>query len=214
MHVLINRRIAFGSIVVGLLGAITFGISLRTSSQQLKPTTPDAAADNLSQQIEKSADQPLRVLENDDAPLRVIEAKVKEISGSEFTKLTGKKTDLLAVCSVPEVRLLNSSGKTITQFVLAVRNPASKTTRGIVHSQLSLAPGSTFTVGRQFFVRQEWTSTLEPGGQVKVSRERPEISSERYWISFAERSQLFVTVGEVEFQDGTRWRVKEGGDIR
>jgi hypothetical protein len=213
MHILTNRRIAFAGIIVGLLGAITFGVSLRTSSQQLKPTT-STVVDTLSQQVERSADQPLRILENDDAPLRIVEAKVKEISGPEFTKLTGKKTDLLAVCSVPEVRLLNSSGKTITQFILAVRHPASRTTRGIVHNKLSIAPGSTFTVGRQFFVRREWTSTLEPDGDIKVERAQPEASSERYWISFAERSQLFVTVGEVEFEDGTRWRVKEGGDIR
>ena len=126
----------------------------------------------------------------------------------------GKKTDLLAVCSVPEVRLLNSSGKTITQFVLAVRNPSSRTTRGIVHSKLSIAPGETLTVPRELFVRREWTSTVEPSGEVKVKRGQSEVSSDRYWISFAERSRLFVTVGEVEFQDGTNWKVKEGGDIK
>lgn len=211
MYVLTNKRIAVASAIVALLGAITFGINLSTTSQQSKPTD---VVDTLSQQIERSSDQPLRVLENDDAPLRIVEAKVKEISGPEFTKLTGRKTDLLAVCSVPEVRLLNSSGKTIKQFVLAVRHPSSRTTRGIVHSKLSLAPGSTYTVGREFFVRREWTSTVEPTGEVNVKRGQPEISSDRYWISFAERSQLFITVGEVEFQDGTRWKVKEGGDIK
>lgn len=213
MHVLTNRRIVFASVIVALVGAITFGLSLRTTSQQLKPTASDVV-DNLSQQVERSADQPLRVVENDDAPLRIVEAKVKEISGPEFSKLTGKKTDLLAVCSVPEVRLLNSSGKTITQFVLAVRNPSSRTTRGIVHSKLSILPGATLTVPREIFVRREWTSAVEPSGEIKVKRTQSEVSSDRYWISFAERSQLFVTVGEVEFKDGTNWKLKEGGDIK
>lgn len=213
MHVLTNRRIVLASVIIAVVGAITFGLSLRTTSQQLKPTASDVV-DNLSQQVERSADQPLRIVENDDAPLRIVEAKVKEISGPEFSKLTGKRTDLLAVCSVPEVRLLNSSAKTITQFVLAVRDPTSRTTRGIVHSKLSIAPGSTFTVPRELFVRREWTSAVEPDGEVKVKRAQPEASSERFWISFAGRSQLFVTVGEVEFQDGSSWKVKEGGDIK
>lgn len=213
MHVLTNRRIAFACVIVALLGAITFGLSLRTTDQQLKPTTSNTV-DNLSQQVERSPDQPLRVVENDDAPLRVLEAKVKEISGPEFTKLTGKKTEFMTVCSVPEVRLLNSSGKTITSFVLAIRDPSSKTMRGIVRSKVSIGSGSTYLISRQLFVRSEWTSGVDDRGDIKTQRVQPEISSERYWISFAERPQLFVTVARVEFQDGSSWTVKEGGDIR
>ena len=209
MHILTKGKIAFATIMISVLVAIAFGLSI--TSQQLQPSA--SKGDTLSQQVEKSADQALRVVENDDAPLRILDAKVKEIAGQDFTKLTGKKTDLPSVCSVPEVRLLNSSGKKITEFVLAVRDPRSKTTRGIIQNKVSINSGDTFTVWRHSFVRPEWTSTVDAKGKT-TTQLQPEVNSEKYWISFANRADLFITVVEVAFHDGSNWKVKEGGEIR
>lgn len=210
MQILTKGKVAVASIIVSLLVTIAFGLSF--TSQKLQPSA-SKVIETLSQQVENSADQSLRVVENDDAPLRILDAKVKEIAGNDFTKLTGKKTDLPTVCSVPEVRLLNSSGKKITEFVLAVRDPKSKTTRGIIQNKVSIASGETFTVGRHSFVRPEWISTVSADGKAKAGLQ-PEVKSERFWISFAPRTDLFVTVVEVVFQDGSNWKVKEGGEIR
>jgi hypothetical protein len=97
---------------------------------------------------------------------------------------------------------------------LAVRDPESKTTRGIVQSKISIIPGATFTAMRESFIRPEWVSTLDENGKPNPHVARPTIRSEKYWISFAGRSSIFVTVAQVEFQDGSTWIVKEGGDIR
>lgn len=209
MHILTKGKLALATLFLSLLVAMAFGIGF--TNQQLQPST--SKVDSLSQQVEQSADQALRVVENDDAPLRILDAKVKEIPGHDFTKLTGKKTDLPTVCSVPEVRLLNSSGKKITEFVLAVRDPKTKTTRGIIQNKISIASGETYTVWRNSFVRPEWISTVGADGQAKA-RVQPEVSSEKFWISFAPRMDLFVTVVEVAFHDGSNWKIKEGGEIR
>lgn len=213
MHILTYRRITIPIGFLAVLGAVIFGLSLNTSSQQLHSSSSKVTDEQL-QQIEKSVDQPLRVIESDGSPLRVLDAKVKEISGSDFTKLTGKQTELPTVCSVPEVRLLNSSGKTITGFVLVVRDPTSKTTRGIVQRKLEIAQGETYTSSRTSFLRREMVSTLEPDGSIKARSAQPGVESEKYWISFAGRSDLFVTVASVTFRDGTSWTLKEGGDIK
>ena len=208
-----RRRITIAIAVVGLVGAVAFGVSLRTSSQQLQPSASNVHNDE-SQQIEKLVDQPLRVLENNDSPLRILEARVKEIPGSQFVKLTGKKTDLPAVCSVPEVKLFNGSVKTITGFSLAVRDPESKTTRGIIQSKIKIVPGTTFTAARESFLRPEWVSTSDKEGQENPHLAQPKINSEKYWLSFASRATLFVIVVQVKFEDGSEWTVKEGGDIK
>ena len=207
---LTHPRITIAVAAIGLLGIVTFGLSRRIQFQ----SSTSAASSNEAKQIEDSADQPLRVLENNDSPLRIMDAKVKELSGSDFTKLTGQQTSLMAVCTVPEVRLLNSSAKTITAFILAIRDPLSKTTRTIVQSKVSIDQGESYTMPRQAFVHPEWMSTVGDDGQIKTRFGQPDLRSERYWITFAKRADLYVTVARVTFQDGSKWTIKEGGDIQ
>lgn len=209
MHMLNHKRVTIAICVLSIFAAVAFGVSIR------KTTYRHPAFDRTElQKLDNAPDQSLRVLENEDSPLRILDAKVKEISGPDFTKLTGKKTSLLTVCSVPETRLLNSSGKVVSGFVLVVRDPTSKTTRGMVQSKVSIAQGETYTAQRDLFVRPEFMTNADETGQVKTRFGRPELNSEHYWISFGQRSDLFVTVAKVNFQDGTIWTLKEGGDIR
>lgn len=211
MYIVTRRRLTISIALIGLLGAITLGFKAR--SQKLQPSTTKVT-DSESQQIENSADQPLRALENSDSPFRILDAKVKEISGPDFTKLTGKSTGLHAICSVPQVRLINTSEKVITGFVLAVRDPITRITRGVVQSKILINQGETYTLERQTFIEPEWASTVEEGGKIRSHLVQPDIHSEKYWISFASRTDIFVTVARVTFQDGSIWRLKEGGDIQ
>jgi hypothetical protein len=208
-----RRRLAISVAVIGLIGAVTLGIGFKTKSQQLKPSG-SPGPDLLSQQIEKSADHPLRILENDDSPVRILDANVKEVSGSDFTRYTGRPTNLITVCTLPQIRVLNSSSKPITSFVLAIRDPASKTTRGVVKSKISLDQGEIYTITPQDFIEPELTSAVSQDGKIQSRYVRPGIQSEKYWLSFASRSSIFVTVARVSFQDGSVWRIKEGGEIQ
>jgi hypothetical protein len=212
MRLFTHQRITIAIAVVALFGAVTFGLGLR-GSQHLQPSTSKAIDERL-QKIEKSPDQPLRVLENHDSPMRILDAKVKEISGLDYTNLTGQQTGLAIVCSVPQVRLLNSSDKAITGFVLAVRDPVTKSTRGMVQSKVLINQGEIYTVKRRAFIEPELTSRVDNNGKIHSSLVTPDMNSDKYWISFASRTALFITVARVSFQDGSSWKIKEGGDIQ
>jgi len=213
MHILNRRRVAITISVIALIGAATFGLTLKTTSQQLHSSSSPGTS-NIVQQIENSVDQPMRFVATADSPVHILGAKVKEISGSDFTKLTGQKTSLDTVSSVPEVQFLNSSPKPITGFVLVIRDPRSKTSRGIVQTKVLIPQGETYIIQRQAFLRGEWTSSVDKNGQVTTKFGPRDVNSEKFWISFANRSDLFVTVAHVSFQDGSTWTVKEGGEIQ
>jgi hypothetical protein len=145
----------------------------------------------LTATVEKSAAFQPRVIENDDAPLRITEAKAKEVSAVEFTRLTGVETRLSRVSSVPEVTVRNASDKRITSFKLVIRDPEARITRALGIRKVSILPGETLSVGPQ-----------------------QRIDSDKYWIPFAERSNFYVTIGVVNFDDGTSWMIREGGEIK
>ncbi len=187
-------------------------LSVKTNSQQLQVANQKEKSD-LIEKIEKSADQTLRVLENNDSPLRIVETKVKEITGSEFTRLTGKTTNLLTVSSVPEVKVVNNSGKTVTGFILAIRDPKTKNLQTFSPYKVAIAPGENYTVRQDQFITSEKVTVADDKG-VRQEIIRPKMDSEKFWITFAERSNFFVTVGMVHFEDKSKWMIQEGGEIQ
>lgn len=207
-----RKTILFVCCLVGLLGVVGVFLSVRTNSQQLQVSN-EREKNALIERIEKFADQQVRVLENEDSPLRIVETKVKEITGSEFTRLTGKTTDLVTVSSVPEVKVINNSSKTVTGFMLVIRDPKSKNLQGFSPNKVSIAPGETYTLKQdQFFTSEKITVADEKG--VRQEFKQPKMASEKFWITFAERSDYFVTVGMVYFEDKSKWMIQEGGEIQ
>lgn len=165
-------------------------------------------ANGLPEQIERAADEPLRVVINEEPPLKIVEARVKVISGPQFTELTGAKTEFAAISSVPEIKFVNASGKTIKEFTIVLRNPKLQAGRSLLQRKVSVAPGETYVVKRNHFL---------PDGGGTAGGRPPELSgmeSERYWLTFGERPDLFVTVYKVVFDDGSSWLMKEGGELR
>lgn len=193
-----------------LLSAIAFGLQTKAFTHARQDITRGSAL----RQVNESPDQLLRVVGNDDCPLRIVAAKVKEVPGALFTKLTGKTTDLVTISSAPEVTLQNTSGQTITKFVLIVRDPKSRKTRGVVQHDISVRPGDTYVINRELFVTPDKVMTASAEGQAQRTSVNPGIKSERGWIEFASRSDLFVTVGLIDFEDGSSWIIKEGGEVR
>lgn len=207
-----RKAILFACCLIGLVGIVGVVLSVRTSSQQLQVSN-QKEKNELVEKIEKSADQQVRVLENNDSPLRIVETKVKEITGSEFTRLTGKTTDLVTVSSVPEVKVVNNSGKTVTGFMLAIRDPKSKNLRTFSPYKVSIEPGETYTVRQDQIVISEKVTVADDKG-VRQELMRPKMDSEKFWITFAGRSEFFVTVGMVFFEDKSKWMIQEGGEIQ
>lgn len=196
----------FSMSVIGLI------FTIKSNSQSKRLTDINNKA-NLIARIENSPEFQLRVLENSDTPLRITEAKAKEISAADFTSLTGETTDLLNISSVPEVTVRNVSGKTITQFMLVIRDPKTRTLRSQDFPKLAILSGETFSVKPKHFISPEKITYVDGNG-LTITQEKPRMDHLNYWISFAERSDFFITVGVVYFDDGSRWMLREEGEIK
>ncbi|HEX8073233.1 MAG TPA: hypothetical protein VF546_25025 [Pyrinomonadaceae bacterium] len=191
------------SVVAAALGikARAQGARARVQAQALK-------------QVHEAPEQLLRVVGNDDCPLRITEAKVKEVPGPLFTKLTGRTTDLALVSSLPDVTLVNTSGRVITRFFIIVRDPNTRKTRGVLQHDIKIQPGETYLVARDLFIPRDKVTTADAQGRTELRQVNPGLSSETAWAHFAPRADLFVTVGVVDFDNGERWQIKEGGEVR
>ncbi len=206
-----NRKATVAACCILLsLSAMAVALNVRTMTQG----TQGPAREEALKQVNESPDQLLRIVGNDDCPLRIVAAKVKEVPGALFTKLTGKTTDLVNISSAPEVTLLNTSSQTITKFVLVVRDPKSRKTRGVIQHDISVRPGETYVINRELFVTPDKVTEAGANGPAQRTLVNPGIKSEKGWIEFAARPELFVTVGLVNFEDGSSWTLKEGGEVR
>src|SRR5260370_29084584 len=104
-----NRTMKMVSLTFALLFSLSVAAFAVVGSNRQRVREENEAM----RQVDESPDQLLTVLGNKDCPLKIAEARVKEVSGSVFTKLTGKTTELSTVCSVPEVSFVNTSDQTV-----------------------------------------------------------------------------------------------------
>ena len=167
--------------------------------------------DALVEQIEKSPDVPLAIQQDEDTPLRILEAKAKEVSAADYEKLTSSKSDHPLIVSAPEVRMLNVSNKIINRVMLLVSDPSVEKSTGLMRHNLSLSPGVAYTILPADFVKPDYLNAVEENGKATSSVKDP-MKSKSFWLPFADKSKLRVRVA-VEFQDGTKWfnREQRGG---
>lgn len=141
------------------------------------------------------------------SPLHIQEASVKEISGDDFTMLTGDMPKHFRHTTFPEVTLFNGTGKPIRSFGIAVQSAADKPKSGyiLLKNNLSIPSNSTYKVSSIEWPKAERVSILKEGKFVSGMRQ-PGLDSAKSWIPGA-ASDLKVTVGFVEFEDGTSWMI-------
>ena len=94
----VNRKTIMAACGVLIsLTAIVVALNIKSVNQRVR----DSAREDALKQMNETPDQSLRVVGNDDCPLRIIEAKVKDVPGALFTKLTGRTTALVTISSTP-----------------------------------------------------------------------------------------------------------------
>ncbi|HEV2800728.1 MAG TPA: hypothetical protein VGW12_09535 [Pyrinomonadaceae bacterium] len=196
-----------------MLSAMALAYNSRTANRRSHASGNEDKKD-IARQVEAAPDQTLRIAGNDDCPLKLVEARVKEVSGRLFTKLTGKATNLASVSTVPEATLVNKSGQTVTRFFLAIRDPQTRSARGILQSRVALKPGETYKITRDHFAEPEKMTLRGEDGKFHQKLVVPGLESEKKWLSLAERSSLFITVAMIDFADGSRWTLPEEGEFR
>jgi hypothetical protein len=135
------------------------------------------------------------------SPLVIQEAGVKEISGDDFRALTGEDSANSRLSTFPEVLLYNGSSKTIKSFAVVVESGTGKG-NGLLKN-ISIPPYSTHKVLSSEWPRAEKVTVKNEEKFVNVMRQ-PGLDSAKSWIPVS-ASGLKVTVGFVEFEDGTEW---------
>lgn len=150
----------------------------------------------ISQDISKAdfanqQDFSLQAEQDDDAPLKIVDAKVSVISGEHYQQLTSRGAAFQEIISVPKVVLQNVSDKTVVGVTLMISDKAAQTKRGFYIKEQSIKPGQRFTILPENLVQ----STENPAKNPK------------FWLDAADKSRVAVRVVAF-FEDGTMWANK------
>ncbi len=162
------------------------------------------SASQSAQQSEALPDVLLRVEGN--TPLAVQEARAKEITAADFARLTGGQSSSSRLVSWPQVTLVNNSGRTITEFAVALRRNGEDKIRGVLLSDKSLKPGQTFTVNRDRFIFPEKITKQGPDGKYRPEFAKHALTSEKMWMPCA-ATDVSVVVRYIKYEDGEVWTV-------
>ncbi|HMS42377.1 MAG TPA: hypothetical protein PKE69_19240 [Pyrinomonadaceae bacterium] len=193
--------------IITLLLLLLVGVAV---AQTLKTNVPVITPkDDLTEQIEKSPDFSLTIEQDEDAPMKILEAKVKEISLTDYEKLTSEKSDLQKIISVPEVKMVNVSDKIITGVTLIIDDKTAEVGKGIYIKGQNINPGEAFNISRAGFVKLEQNTSVDESGNITTINKNP-MKNSNFWLAFSDKNRLKVRAF-VEFSDGTKWFNREKG---
>lgn len=134
---------------------------------------------------------PLQAEQDEDTPLKILDARVNVISRNQYQALTSQGTMFREIISVPRVAMQNVSNKTIVGVTLIISDKVTKTKRGLYIKEQSIRPGQQFTVLPENFVRVGGNPARNP----------------KFWLDAMDKSQVSVRVVAF-FEDGSMWANK------
>lgn len=189
------RRIGLTALLVGVTTLSLAGVVLRKSNWKHGDSV-QAESTYVPQNTSKadfisSGEFAIRAEQDDDAPFKIIEAKVHVINGEEYHRLTGQPGRVGEVISAPKVVLQNLSDKTVVGIGLMIVDKAAGIKFGLYIKEQSVKPGQRFTVLPENFVRVGGNPAANP----------------KFWLDAADKSQVVVRVVAF-FEDGTMWANK------
>lgn len=140
------------------------------------------------------------------SPVYIQEAVVKEITGDDFTMLTGEASSQFAHSTFPDVNLVNNTSQTLKSFAIVVKTDNKpRDGWGVLKENLSIPPGDIYKIDSSEWPKAERLS-IQKGGQFTSVLRKPGLDSAKAWIPGA-ASDLKVTVGFAEFEDGSQWMI-------
>lgn len=183
-------------------------ISIAIASNPVFVSISNEEIEELIEKIKNAPEHDLKMKESKNSPVKILDAKVKEISKEDFEKLTNKNSEKEIIASVPKAKIQNTSNKTISEVWFFVRELSSKRGRGIIIRNLSVAPGETYSVLREQFVKTKPVVETDENGNLKEFT-NPFVQSRSFWLSNFEKTQLEASIMGVTFEDGTHWSGKD-----
>jgi len=190
-----KRNILIAFVAIFALGTLSVQSQIRSNRQE-KRDVKDVIAE-----MEAVTLLDITIGNSQGTPLLIQEARVKEISGDDFRRLTGEAPGHFRQSTFPEVVLYNASSKMIKSFAIAVENGSGKV-NGLLKN-ISIPPYSNHKVLSIEWPRAEHI-TIEKEGKFVNAMRQPGLDSAKSWVPGA-ASDLKVTIGFVEFEDGTKW---------
>ncbi len=190
-----STRFRLLMLVIGIVVLIPVGVVVANSVKNAKSSGSLSVNQDITKaELVSQEDFSLGIEQDEDAPLKILDARVKTISGDQYQTLTSEATLLQEVVSVPEVAFQNVSDKVIVGVTLIINDKEAKTNRGLYIREQSIAPGDKFTIYPENFVRVEDNPAKNP----------------KFWLSVKDKSQVVVRV-VVNFKDGSLWANKNYG---
>jgi hypothetical protein len=167
----------------------------------------DQQKSKILQQISISKAVLIQADNSQGSPLYIQEASVKEISGDDFAILVGESPKHFRQTTFPEVTLMNNSAKVIKSFALVAKSAAEDPKSGhiLIKRNVTIPPNSAFKVSSSEWIKAESTS-VQKDGKFLTGWRQPGLDSARSWLAGG-ASDLRVTVGLVDFEDGKRWMI-------
>lgn len=161
----------------------------------------------LIEQVNAAESIQINIDNSQGSPFIIQGASVKEVSGEDFSLLTGEPAKHFQQSTFPEVILWNSSQKTITSFAVAIQSAVDKPNswHGVLKSNLSIPSNTSYIVKPKEWLKAEKV-LVEKDGEFVSRLQQPLLDSVKAWLPGA-AADLKVTVGMVEFEDGTKWIV-------
>lgn len=191
------------------LTALIFLTGIVTVSAQIGTGSNERQKNKIISKVLASA--PVQIYSDNSrgCPISVQESSVKEITAEDFTILVGETPKHSRQATFPEAIVFNSSGKTIKSFAIVVKSAADKPKSNyfLLKDNLSILPNSTYKIVSTEWVKAERVS-IQKGDKFVTAFRQPGLDSAKSWLPGA-ASDLKVTIGLVEFTDGTRWMISQ-----
>lgn len=201
-----NRAAVVVSMAV-LFFALIGGIVLGQSS---KKTDVDEGRREIVEKIRQYPESQISFENYEGLPLLIQEAKVREIGNSEYPQLTGRSTESPGYVSFPNVTLTNNTNQRVIGFALAIGNRQTREMDGVKLSKISIEPHGSYSVKASDFIRPERMVHVAKSGKVS-NRLSGDLDSEKMWLQ-GRVSDMVLTIGIVEFEDGTIWKMDASKD--
>lgn len=157
--------------------------------------------------LQNSSEIPLNVDNSESMPVAIQTAGAKEITSEVFQQLTGLYPKSSKYITVPSATVVNSTNKTITTVVLVLTDSRSNEHDGLWMTALNIEPTRSLSISPM-----DWSQPrkkmlhqyIEQNGEVGEDTSAPTIASPEMWLAGG-ISDFSISIGMVEFSDGTRW---------
>jgi hypothetical protein len=194
------RRLTFGVLILALSL-----LSVPALNAKQEPGTRSSRKGQMIAEVQSLPAQQVKFVIVDGSPLVVQAASAREIDQNTYLGLTGQPT-LSSMSTYPDIVMVNTSGRTITSFILIFHSKVEGGSHYSIVKNLSIASGSAYAYAFKEWLLEDKVTVRKDDGTFKSAMRKPGPDSTKFWIPGAV-SDLQVVVSRVVFEDGSQWNV-------